>query len=114
MRLDPAYEYAAKMTLTTAAGGRTAKRSFAKRDQFGPELLYFSDCVLGGREPEPNGREGLADVRETRALYESARGRKPVRLEAFERDSRPESAQEIRRPAVREPKTVHVSSPGEE
>jgi glucose-fructose oxidoreductase len=112
LRLDPAYEYASKMTMTTTARGRTSKRTFGKRDQFGPELVYFSDCVRRGRDPEPNGREGLADVRVIRALDESARSRKPVRLDAFEKDARPEPDLEIRRPGIGEPKTVHVTPPG--
>ena len=43
--------------------GESRERRFTKRDQFAPELLYFSDCVLQGREPEPGPAEGLADVR---------------------------------------------------
>ncbi|HKB69262.1 MAG TPA: Gfo/Idh/MocA family oxidoreductase [Thermoanaerobaculia bacterium] len=112
LRLDPAYEYAAQMTLTTAARGKTSRRTFAKRDQFGPELVYFSDCVRGERDPEPDGREGLADVRVIRALYESARTKKPMRLDAFEKDTRPEPDQEIRRKGIREPKFVHAEPPG--
>jgi len=114
LRLDPAYEYAAKMTMTTTVKGKTSKKTFGKRDQFGPELVYFSDCVLRGEDPEPDGREGLADVRVIRALYESARSRKPVRLDAFEKDARPEPDQEIRRPGIAEPRTVNVTPPGSE
>ena len=111
LRLDPAYEYASEMTLATTAGKRTTRRKFAKRDQFGAELVYFSDCVREGRDPEPDGREGLADVRIVRALYESARTKKPVRLDAFEKDTRPEPDQEIRRPGIEEPQTVNVVPP---
>lgn len=80
------------------------------RDQFAPELLYFSDCVLRGRRPEPSGREGLADVHVIRAIIESGRTRKPVRLRDFERRSRPGPEQEIHRPAVEEPEFVGVEA----
>jgi len=93
--------------------GKTRTRRFAKRDQFGPELVYFSDCVLRGKDPEPSGREGLADVRIIRALLESAESHRPVRLDAFERRRRPSPSQEIRRPPVRKPRLIHVESPSE-
>ena len=112
LRVDPAHEYAAKMTVTISARGKTARKTFGKRDQFGPELVYFSDCIRGGRDPEPDGREGLADVRVIRALYESARSRKPVRLDAFEKDARPRPEQEIRRPGLRKPQVVNAQAPG--
>jgi glucose-fructose oxidoreductase len=111
LRLDPAYEYAAPMTLTLTLGGRHSRRRFARRDQFGPEIVYFSDCVLGGRDPEPDGREGLADVRIIQALAASAKSGRAVRLDAFEKERRPAARQRIDRPAVREPGLVHASSP---
>jgi hypothetical protein len=43
-------------------GAKSTRRTFAKRDQFGPEKIYFSDCMLDDREPEPAGYEGLVDV----------------------------------------------------
>ena len=60
------------------------------RDQFAPELLYFSDCIQKDRQPEPSGEEGLADVRVIEALYRSARrGGQPVVLSDFAREVRP-------------------------
>src|SRR4030095_550733 len=70
---DPAYEYASGTKHHLSLGGKTKIRSFPKRDQFGAEIAYFSDCILGNKEPEPSGLEGLADVRIVRAIYQSAR-----------------------------------------
>lgn len=111
LRLDPAYEYASPMTLTTKIGERSTRRRFARGDQFAPEIVYFSDCVREGRDPEPGGREGLADVRIIRALTESARTGAPVRLPPFEKETRPKKEQRIVRPAVRQPGLVHATSP---
>jgi len=108
VRLDNAYEYAEPMTLAIRVGERTREREFPRRDQFAPELLYFSDCVLEGKRPEPSGREGLADVRVVRALLESARTGKPVRLGDFDRRARPGLEQEIHRPPVEKPELVSV------
>lgn len=111
VRLAPAYSYTEEMTLEVTTGGKTKKRSFAKRDQFAPELLHFSDCILKGRKPEPSGLEGLIDVRIIEALYRSAKRGRPVRLNVPDKERRPSLAQESRRPPVRKPKTVNVKPP---
>jgi xylose dehydrogenase (NAD/NADP) len=41
-------------------------------DEVEEEFDYFGYCVLTGTEPEPNGEDGLADVRIIDAAYESA------------------------------------------
>jgi predicted dehydrogenase len=109
LRADPAYEYAESLKLTIKINGKSQERSFPKSDQFAPELAYFSDCILKNREPEPSGREGLADVRIIRALYESLQSGKPVTINLPERDKRPGAAQEIHRPPVSKPELVHVA-----
>ena len=108
VRVDPAYEYAEPLKQVITVDGRKRERSFPKRDQFAPELLHFSDCVLTGRDPQPGGREGLADVRIIRALYRSAKDRRPVRLGPFTAPPRPTLAKEKRRPPVRKPELVHA------
>lgn len=35
------------------------------------ELQDFSDCVLGDRQPEPSGVEGLTDIRALQAILRS-------------------------------------------
>lgn len=95
-------------------GGKTSKRSFPKRDQCAAEIVYFSDCILNDREPEPSGREGMADVRIVEAIYRSARTRKMIALPPFSKTRRPTLQQEIRRPPHGKPKTVHVASPSHE
>jgi predicted dehydrogenase len=110
VRVDPAYEYASGLTSVVTIDGKKRAREFAKHDQFAPELLHFSDCVLTGRDPQPGGREGLADVRIIRALYRSARIGRPVRLAAFKSPPRPTPAKEERRPPVRKPDLVHAKS----
>jgi glucose-fructose oxidoreductase len=91
--------------------GEVKERRFAKRDQFAPELLYFSDCVLKNQDPEPSADEGLADVRVIRALYRSAQTGQPVELTPYEKRARPSLEQEIRRPPVDKPQTVHTQAP---
>jgi glucose-fructose oxidoreductase len=107
--VDPAYEYAAGLAYTLRTAGGERKKKFGKSDQFAPELLYFSDCILQDREPEPSGEEGLADVRIIEGMLRSIRTGEPVRLEMRQREQRPSLEQEIRSPPVpREPKLVDV------
>jgi glucose-fructose oxidoreductase len=107
--LDPAYEYAVGLSYRLKIGARETTKKFGKSDQFAPELLYFSDCILQDREPEPSGEEGLADVRIIEGLLRSIASGRVERLEMPQRDRRPDMRQEIRSPAVpREPKLVDV------
>jgi glucose-fructose oxidoreductase len=111
LALEPAYEYAMALQHRLTLDGERKERRFAKRDQFAPELLYFSDCVLKNHDPEPGGDEGLADVRVIRALYRSAETGQPVELGPYEKRERPSLEQEIRRPPIEKPKTVHTEAP---
>ena len=114
LRVDPAYEYAGELRHILRVEQKTRRHTFAKRDQFGPELVYFSDCVRKGREPEPSGTEGLADVRVIRAALESARTSRPVRLGSLRGVERPDPDQEIHRPPVEEPELVGVETSSED
>ena len=113
LRLQDAYEYVAPITLEVTQGDKTQTRQFGKRDQFGPELLYFSDCILKNKQPEPSGQEGLIDVRIIEALYKSAKARKPIRLTPLTKGQRPSPRQEIKRPPIREPEVVEAEEPHE-
>jgi glucose-fructose oxidoreductase len=109
LTLDPAYEYAVGLGYQMKVGERARRKKFGKSDQFAPELLYFSDCVLNDRDPEPSGEEGLADVRIIEGMRRSISSGRWVSLQMRQRKRRPTLRQEIRRPPVRrEPKLVEV------
>jgi predicted dehydrogenase len=109
--MDPAYEYAARLVQYVTVGGKQHKQVFAKRDQFAPEIIYFSQCLLEGKEPEPSGVEGLADVRIIEALHLSVKEGRAIRLEPLTKDDRPSRAQELYQPPVSETELVHAQSP---
>jgi len=111
LRLERAYDYDSEMRQWISAGGRTEVTEFPKRDQFSPQLIYFSNCILEDREPEPSGIEGLADIRVIRALYHSASIENPVQLGFFAPKPRPGIAQELSRPAVEQPETIRAAGP---
>lgn len=110
LRADPAYDFAQGLKLTVTANGKQRESIFPKSDPFAPELLYFSDCILNNRDPEPLGKEGLADVRVIRAICDSIESRQPVRLKQAEIEERPTGLQEIRCLAVPEPELIQAQA----
>ena len=114
VKLTDAYEYVEPIQMEVMIGERKQKREFEQRDQFAPELLYFSDCILNDKEPEPSGLEGLADVRIVEAIYRSVDEKQLIVLPAFAEKQRPSLQQEIHRPAHGKPRTVKTESPSGE
>jgi predicted dehydrogenase len=112
LRLEPAYEYVGELKHYLTVKGSTRTRAFKSGDQFAAELVYFSNCVLNDKPPEPSGLEGLIDVRIIDAAYRSAQTGKPVQLDPVQRQRRPARKQAIRRPPHGKPQLVNVSSPG--
>ena len=111
VRVDPAYEYVGRLKQQISLNGKTKIREFPPRDQFAPELVYFSNCILKNAEPEPSGMEGLIDIQIVQALYRSAKIGKPVTLRPAEKQEWPSVKQVVRRPPVSKPQLVKVKSP---
>jgi glucose-fructose oxidoreductase len=114
IRVNPAYEYAEGLRYELTVNGKKKEKAIGKRDQFAAELLYFSDCILNDRKPEPSGEEGMQDVRIVEALYKSAATGRPIQIPSFENPKRPNAAQKIRRPGIRKPQLVNAVSANEE
>jgi predicted dehydrogenase len=112
IKMDPAYEMAETLKSEITIGGRTTRKKFKKRDQFAPELVYFSDCILNNKQPEPSGQEGLADVRIIRTLLQSADANKPMSILPLRITRRPGPSQEISKQAVTPPSLVRAAAPG--
>ncbi|MBC8043432.1 MAG: Gfo/Idh/MocA family oxidoreductase [Rhizobacter sp.] len=112
LTVEPAYGYQSALKHQMIIKGKKTQTNFKQRDQFAAELVYFSDCILNDKQPEPSGIEGLADVRIIRALYESADGGKPVKLGVFTKETRPTMQQEINLPPItEEPPLIHAEPP---
>jgi predicted dehydrogenase len=111
LRLEPAFEYAGENVHYLTIGGKTKREPFSKRDQFAPELVYFSRCILNDEDPEPSAEEGTRDIRVIEALRRSIEsGAQVVLAPLGERLQRPSLDLEMRKPAV---STQHpVNAPG--
>jgi len=80
IRLQGAYDYRGTRILTTTINGEESREKFKQEDQFAPELIYFSDCIMTRTDPEPSGLEGRADVKVIRAALQSAKEGRSVKL----------------------------------
>ena len=112
LRVDPAYGTEGEIEHTLTIEDEKQERKFASHDQLAAEFIYFSDCILQNKEPEPSGKEGLIDVKIIRALYHSIETGSFVKIDTPERQQRPTAAQTIERPPVQEqPDLIHAADP---
>jgi predicted dehydrogenase len=111
IRLDPAYSYHGEIREFFTVDGKTEEVTTPLHDQFAPELVHFSQCILENSDPEPAGEEGLADVRVLEAIVESAAIGRRVTLSPFERSQRPSGELEMRKPPARKVDPVNAPSP---
>jgi predicted dehydrogenase len=106
------YSYAKDIKQTLSLKGKEKTKTFKKRDQFAPELIYFSNCILKDAEPEPSGLEGLADIHIIEAIHHAVDSGITTRVEPLKKRARPGLRQEMHLPAIEEPKDlVDVEAP---
>ena len=91
--------------------GRTEERVFPPRDQFGGETKYFSDCILRDRRPEPDGAEGLADVRVLAAIDMASRTGTAQEIMAPAKRPQPSPDQVVRLDPVAAPDLIDAAPP---
>lgn len=109
--LDNAYDYAQNMRMSVTANQRTTLKNFKKHDQFGAELVYFSNCILKNQKPEPSLYEGFADIAVIEAIQESIQRQTPVRVRPIRKMTRPSGSQRILKKAIHPPQLVHAQDP---
>ena len=91
----------------------TGTTSFGPHDQFGAELQYFSDCILHDRDPEPDGEEGLMDVRVIAAVERALRSGQAQSLAPMQRRRHVQPSQERELPPIKVPPMVDAAEPAE-
>ncbi len=111
IKVEAAYEMVEEMKYHLKVGKTQRTKTSPKRDQFAPELIYFSNCILNNTEPEPSAEEGLADIRVIEALYDSAHEGKFIRLAPQEKKTLPGLKQEIHKPPVPKQHLIHAAAP---
>jgi predicted dehydrogenase len=80
--LNPAFAFEEERRLFGKIQGKWFEKTFKVIDEFVLEIDAFSDCIRHGREPEPDGMEGLRDIATVQAIYRSARENRTVAIDA--------------------------------
>jgi predicted dehydrogenase len=112
VRLDPAYTFGKPIEQTSSIGEKKSKESFKNTDHFGGEMKYFSDCILNGIDPEPDGEEGFADVRVIEGILKALQTGQSVKLGPFARSKRIDTtAQKMTLRAVSTPELLNACNP---
>jgi predicted dehydrogenase len=111
LRVEPGYAYYEALEHYLTVDGKTSHETFGRRDQFAPELEYFSRCIMEGHTPEPNVDEAICDLRVIEAIRQSAETGKPVPLAPRVRSRRPTLDQASKRPAVGKQKPINAPGP---
>src|SRR5579883_1257664 len=79
--LNPAFAFEEERRLFGKIQGRWFEQKFKVIDEFALELDGFAACVRQGRDPEPDGMEGLRDMATVEAIYRSVRENRTVTVE---------------------------------
>jgi predicted dehydrogenase len=112
LRVEPAYSWQGEISHQLTIEGETEEQTFAGHDQLAAEFIYFADCILQNKDPEPSGQEGLIDVQIIQALYQSIESGKPVQLPEMDRSQRPSVNQMVNRPGdTEQPELIHAKAP---
>ena len=112
LEMNPAYMYGKSLEHFAVIEKDQQHKSFKNTDHFGGQMKYFSECILHDGHPQPDGLEGLADVRVVEAIHRSLESQRWEKIEPTEIKRRidPEQVQELR--AQSAPEMVNASSPG--
>jgi glucose-fructose oxidoreductase len=111
LRVSPGYGYHDERELIRTVEGKERRETFKRGDQFGAELVYFSQCILDDTTPEPGGLEGTADIRVIGAILKSIRSGQAVRLPRSVSIAGAGENEKIELPPVKPPKIVNAESP---
>lgn len=113
IHMSPAYGFGDPLEQNRTVGEKKSHESFKKTDQFGGEMKYFSDCILHDREVEPDGEEGIADLRVIEGIVEALKTGKSVTLPPFVRTRRIDPEAQLQTLSYKSPpkEEVNASSP---
>jgi hypothetical protein len=108
-QLETAYEH------HSMVDKKAARERFSETDHFGGELQYFSECILTGRDPEPDAEEGWLDMRVILAIKQALETGKPQKLESCTRSRKIDPKKQKRElPKVRAKVLIDAAEPSEQ
>jgi predicted dehydrogenase len=80
--LNPAFAFEEERRLFGKIRCRWFEQKFKVIDEFALELNAFTESIHRGRDPEPDGMEGLRDLATIEAIYRSAREKRTVGIQS--------------------------------
>jgi predicted dehydrogenase len=87
--VDPGFRFETALRVTLRHGDIRTEKTFPQTDHFAGQTAYFSDRILNRQPPEPDGGEGLADVRALLAIERAASTGQPQKIDTPARQVRP-------------------------
>lgn len=111
LRLEPAFSHNAELRSYLTIDGKTREKVYPARDHIAPEIVYFSRCIIERRQPEPDGIEGLIDLRIMEAIQESYTRGHAVKVVPLDKPTRPGKEQHIRKSEPSKPDLVNAEPP---
>ncbi len=111
--VNPGFTFPGPLKHQLRVGPSKTRSDFAATDQFGGETQYFSDCILNGLDPEPDGEEGWLDVRVVAAIEQALLTGRAQALPPYQRHRAPLPDQKRDLPAVTPPPLIHAAEPSE-
>ena len=78
--LEQAFKFDTQPKMTVRSDQAEQILQFDRVDHFAGQIAYFSDCIVSKTPPEPDGEEGLADMRALLAIDEAARTGETIKL----------------------------------
>lgn len=110
---NPAYQVGTSIEHELTVEKKKSTESFKTTDHFGGEMKYFSDCIVNNKQPEPDGEEGMLDVRVLEAIERALVTGQAQHLPAYTRKRRPDPKQVQKLSKVKEPELVGAHKPSE-
>ncbi len=111
LHMQPGFLFGTGLEAALTRGGETERLTYPSVDQFGGQTRYFSECILNDRAPEPDGEEGLCDLRVLEAVERALATGRTQSLDPMSRSRRPEPSQATDLPAVEPPEMVNAARP---
>lgn len=111
--VQPGFMFPGPLKHTLTKDKTTTERTFPAVDQFGGETQYFSNCILHDRPIEPDGEEGLMDVRVVAAVERALQTGRTQELPPAARDKYPTPDQATTLPAITPPPFVNAHEPSQ-
>ena len=87
--VEPGYRFEHTMKIRLNRKGTIIEQTYPKTDHFSGMTAYFSDCIIKGQPPMPDGVDGLSDMRVLLAIEEAAKTGLPQKIASVPRDLHP-------------------------